>query len=212
MPLKYETLVVGPFQENCFLIWDDETLKGVFIDPGDEAERLVRTARSLNLEIEGIYNTHAHLDHAGAVAEVKEMLGIPFALHPEERPLLDHMSQQAQMFGLPPVEAPSVDQELHHGDKLVLAGHEASVLHTPGHSPGGVCFSFDGVVVVGDTLFAGSIGRTDLPGGSYEQLIDSIKKHLLVLDDNTVVLNGHGPSTSIGVEREYNPFLTGRFR
>ena len=121
------------------------------------------------------------------------------------------MSQQAQMFGLPPIEPPSVDQELEHGDKLVLAGHEATVLHTPGHSPGGVCFSFDGVVVVGDTLFAGSIGRTDLPGGSYQQLIDAIKQHLLVLDDETIVLNGHGPPTKIGVEREYNPFLTGRF-
>ncbi len=211
MPLKYETIVNGPFQENCFLVWDDESLKGILVDPGDEAERLVQTAQFLNVEIEGIYNTHAHIDHAGAVAKLKEMLNIPFALHPEDKPLLERMSQQAQMFGLPPIESPSVDIDLSPGEKLTLAGHECTVLHTPGHSPGGVCFSFKEIVLVGDTLFSGSIGRTDLPGGSYEQLIDSIKTQLLVLDDDVRVLNGHGPATSIGVERQHNPFLTGQY-
>ena len=211
MSLNYEMIVNGPFQENCFLIYDDETKKAVLIDPGDEPERLVRTASFQNLEIEGIYNTHAHIDHTGAVAKLKEMLGVPFALHKGDIPLLAGMPRQAQMFGLPPMEVPTVDQELQDGDKLVLAGHEATVIHTPGHSPGGVCFLFDGFVVVGDTLFSGSIGRSDLPGGSLEQLLGSIKERLLVLDDNLKVLCGHGPATSIGVERKHNPFLNGQF-
>jgi hydroxyacylglutathione hydrolase len=211
MSLKFETIVNGPFQENCFLIWDDETKKGAFVDPGDEAERLVRTARFLNVEVEGIYNTHAHIDHTAAVAKVKKMLGIPFALHPDDKFLLEGLPAQARMFGLQDVETPEVDQELFHGQKLVIAGHQAEVLHTPGHTPGGICFLFTGTVVVGDTLFAGSIGRTDLPGGSMEQLINSIKEQLFALDDDMRVLSGHGPATSIGVERKYNPFLNGQF-
>ncbi|MCP4603852.1 MAG: MBL fold metallo-hydrolase [Proteobacteria bacterium] len=207
MTLKYEMIVTGPFQENCYLIWDDETLKGVFIDPGDEAKRLVQTAKFLNIEVEGIYNTHCHVDHAGAVAEIKKLLTVPFAIHPEERPLLEGLPHQARMFGLGEIEAPVSDKEFAHGDKLILAGHEATVIHTPGHSPGGVCFLFEDFIVVGDTLFSGSIGRTDLPGGSLEQLLSSIKEKLLVLDDDLKVLCGHGPMTTIGTERQYNPFL-----
>lgn len=211
MTLKYDMIVNGPFQENCFLVWDDETKKGVFFDPGDEAERLVKAASFLNIEIEGIYNTHAHIDHAGAVAKIKEMLGVPFALHPDDAPLLDRMSQQAQMFGLGPIQVPTVDKELFHDDELVIAGHSVKVIHTPGHTPGGVCFLFHDFVVVGDTLFAGSIGRTDLPGGSMPQLMDSIRNHLMTLDDHLKVLSGHGPATSIGAERKYNPFINGQF-
>ena len=210
MTVKFETIMNGPFQENCFLIWNDDTKKGIFIDPGDEPEKLMRSASFLNIEIEGIYNTHAHIDHAGAVAAIKKKLGVPFALHPEDRPLLDRMPQQAQMFGLPPMEVPTVDTELSHGDKLAILDTEITVLHTPGHSPGGVCFLFDDFVFVGDTLFSGSIGRTDLPGGSYEQILDSIRTHLLVLDDNLKVLTGHGPATTIAMERKFNPFLNGQ--
>ena len=210
MTLKVETIVNGPFQENCFLVWNDENKTGIFIDPGDEAERLVRTAKFLNVAIEGIYNTHGHIDHAGAVAEVKKSLGVPFAIHPEDRFLLDNIPSQARMFGLPPLDAPEVDKDLADGEKLAIAGQEAEVIHTPGHTPGGVCFAFDGSVFVGDTLFAGSIGRTDLPGGSYEQIIKSIKERLLILDDDTKVYCGHGPNTTKGVERSHNPFLTGK--
>jgi hydroxyacylglutathione hydrolase len=209
MPLKYEMIVNGPFQENCFLVWNDETKKGILIDPGDEPDRLIRTASVQNIEIEAIYNTHAHIDHAGAVAAIQKQLGIPFALHSDDRPLLDGMPQQAAMFGLKPMEIPTVEIELKGGQKLDILGSQMSVLHTPGHSPGGVCFLFDDFVCAGDTLFAGSIGRTDLPGGSLEQLLDSIRTHLFVLDDDVRVLCGHGPATSIGVEKKYNPFLNG---
>ncbi len=210
MTLKFETIVNGPFQENCYLIWDDESKKGIFVDPGDEAERLVRTAKFLEVEIEGIYNTHCHIDHAGAVTKIKEMLDVPFAIHPEDEFLLQGLPAQAQMFGLGAIEAPVPDKMLADGEKLTLAGHEATVIHTPGHSPGGVCFLFNDFVVVGDTLFAGSIGRTDLPGGSMPQLLDAIKKKLFVLDDDLRVLCGHGPATSIGVEKKHNPFLNGQ--
>ena len=211
MTFKYETIVNGPFQENCYLIFDDELKKGVFIDPGAEPERLIRTASFLGIQVEAIYNTHGHIDHAGAVAAIKQKLEIPFALHPADRFLLDSIPAQAKMFGLGAVGIPTVDRELVDGEKIEIAGHSATVVHTPGHTPGGVCFLFDAFAVVGDTLFAGSIGRTDLPGGSYEQLISAIKERLLVLDDNLRVLSGHGPATAIGVERRYNPFLTGRF-
>lgn len=210
MAVKYETIVNGPFQENCFLVWNDKSQKGIFIDPGDEPAKLMRSASFLNIEIEGIYNTHAHIDHAGGVAAIQKKLGVPFALHPEDKPLLDRMPQQAQMFGLPPMEVPKVDKKLRHGQKLAILDTEVTVLHTPGHSPGGVCFLFDEFVFVGDTLFSGSIGRTDLPGGSYQQLLDSIRTHLFVLDGNLKVLTGHGPATSIAVEKKYNPFLNGQ--
>ena len=206
MTLKYETIVNGPIQENCFLVWDTETHEGAFIDPGDEAERLMRTASFLNIEVKGIYNTHGHVDHVGAVAAIKEALGIPFALHPADKFLLRRLPDQARMFGVDTGGVPTVDIELAHDGEMVVGGHKARVIHTPGHTPGGVCFAFDDVVFVG----AGSIGRTDLPGGSLEVLIGSIKERLLCLDDGLKVLSGHGPPTSIGLERAHNPFLTGR--
>lgn len=210
MTLKFETIVNGPFQENCFLVWDDQTKKGALVDPGDEPERLVRTAQFLNVELEGIFNTHGHIDHAGGVAKIQEMLQIPFAIHPDDEFLLSNLPNQAKMFGLGPMSAPKIDRTLADNEELVIAGHQAKVVHTPGHTPGGVCFVFEDTVLVGDTLFAGSIGRTDLPGGSFEQLINSIKTRLLVLDENLRVLSGHGPATTIGVERQHNPFLTGK--
>jgi hydroxyacylglutathione hydrolase len=210
MTLKFETIVNGPFQENCYLVWDDQAKTGIFVDPGDEAERIIRSAEFLKVKVEGIYNTHGHLDHAGAVDEVIDALGVPFALHPDDEFLLKNMPNQAAMFGLPGMRVPAVDVRLAAGDRYAVGEHEFSVLHTPGHTPGGVCFLFDGVVLVGDTLFAGSIGRTDLPGGSHRQLIQSIQDRLLPLDDEVRVLCGHGPSTTIGAERKYNPFLTGQ--
>jgi hydroxyacylglutathione hydrolase len=207
MALKVETLVNGPFQENCYLLYDDGSKTGAFFDPGCEAERLLRTASFLGITIEAIFNTHGHIDHAGAVVEMVEATGVPFALHPDDRFLLEAMPGQAQMFGLPPVRVPKVDRDLAAGDEIEVGGHRARVIHTPGHTPGGVCFLFDDFVIVGDTLFEGSVGRTDLPGGSTEQLLLSIRDGLLVLDDDIRVLCGHGPATSIGEERRYNPFL-----
>jgi glyoxylase-like metal-dependent hydrolase (beta-lactamase superfamily II) len=211
MTLKSQTIVNGPFQENCFLVWDDDVKKGIFIDPGAEPEKLMRTASFINVEIEGIYNTHAHIDHTGGVALIQNTLGIPFALHSADLFMLDGLPNQARMFGLPPMEAPTVNRELAEGDTVQVGEYTGKVLYTPGHTPGGVSFLFDDVVFVGDTLFSGSIGRTDLPGGSMEQLMSSIQEKLLVLDDDVKVMCGHGPSTTIGVERAHNPFLNGRF-
>jgi glyoxylase-like metal-dependent hydrolase (beta-lactamase superfamily II) len=211
MPLKIEPIVNGPFQENCFLVWDEQKKTGIIVDPGDEAARIARTASFLELEVTGIFNTHGHLDHAGGVAELKRELEIPFALHPADAFMLETMPDQARMFGLPPMEVPTVDRELAADDTFQVGDHEGKVLHTPGHTPGGVCFLFaeEQIVVVGDTLFAGSIGRTDLPGGSFQQLMESIKTQLMTLDDSFEVLCGHGPPTTIGTERKYNPFVTG---
>lgn len=211
MSLKYETIVNGPFQENCYLVWDDDTQKGIFVDPGDEAERLIQFAKSLGVEVEAIYNTHGHIDHAGAVDRIKKALDIPFAIHPADQFLLDTLPDQARMFGVTSGAVPTIDIELAHGDTLTVGGHRAEVIHTPGHTPGGVCFAFDEIILVGDTLFAGSIGRTDLPGGSLEQLMHAIHERLMPLSDDLKVLSGHGPSSTIGAERAHNPFLNGRF-
>jgi glyoxylase-like metal-dependent hydrolase (beta-lactamase superfamily II) len=212
MSLKLETIVNGPFQENCFMVWDDQAKTGIFIDPGDEPKRIARAATFLDLKIDGIYNTHGHLDHAGGVAALKQELEVPFALHPEDAFMLESMPDQARMFGLPPMEVPTVDRELGDGDTFAVGAYEAKVLHTPGHTPGGVCFLFESekIVIVGDTLFAGSIGRTDLPGGSFKQIMESIHTRLMTLDDDIEVLCGHGPPSTIGTERRYNPFVTGQ--
>jgi len=212
MTLKIETIVNGPFQENCYLAWEEETNAAICIDPGDEAARIVRKARFLSLDVKGVYATHGHIDHAGAVAAVCEALAIPFAIHPADAFLLEGLPNQARMFGLPPMPIPRIDRELADGDTVEFGGIRGEVLCTPGHSPGGVCFRFDEVVFVGDTLFAGSIGRTDLPGGSARQLITSIKERLLVLPDELRALSGHGPATSIGYEKRNNPFLDGRWQ
>ncbi len=210
MSLKYEVIVNGPFQENCYLVWDDVSKQAIFIDPGAEPDRLVEAALSLGLKVVGIFNTHGHIDHAGGVVEIQKRFEVPFAMHPDDALLLDSMPEQAALFGLPRMEIPTVDRRLSDGDAVEVGEHRGKVIHTPGHSPGGVCFAFDDFVVVGDTLFAGSIGRTDLPGGSYETLIDSIKSKLLVLGPDLAALPGHGPATTIGLEKERNPFLGDR--
>jgi hydroxyacylglutathione hydrolase len=212
MTLKIETIVNGPFQENCYLAWEEETKAAILIDPGDEAARLVRTARFLGVDVKGVYATHGHIDHAGAAAAVCEALSAPFAIHPADGFLLDGLPDQARMFGLPPIVAPRVDRELADGDAIEFGGLRGEVICTPGHTPGGVCFRFGDVVFVGDTLFAGSVGRTDLPGGSTRQLLASIRDRLLVLPDDLRAFSGHGPATSIGYERHNNPFLDGRWQ
>jgi len=212
MPLKFETIANGPFQENCYLVWEEETKQGIFVDPGDEAQRLIRTARFLGVDVKAVYNTHGHIDHAGAAAAVCEAFGVKFAMHPADAFLLEALPEQARMFGIPPMAVPRVDLELKDGDTLAVGGVAGDVIHTPGHTPGGVCFRFGDVILVGDTLFAGSIGRTDLPGGSTRQLLTSIRDRLLTLPGDTRALSGHGPATSIGIEKEHNPFLNGRWQ
>ena len=207
--LLVETIVNGPFMENCYLVADAESKQALLIDPGDEDERILEAIRTLGLTPKEIVCTHAHIDHAGAVAPLRRILGVPFALHGAERPWLERMPSQAAVFGLDPREVPEVDRELAPGERIVLGEREAKVLFTPGHSAGGCCLHFasDGVVFVGDTLFQGSIGRSDLPGGSLRTLLRSIREELFTLPDATVVFSGHGPATTIGEERRTNPFL-----
>ena len=205
--LVVETITNGPFMENCFLISHQGS--GILVDPGDEEQTILARVRELELELTEIVCTHAHIDHAGAVAPLKRVLGVPFSCHADELPALKHMPNQAALFGLGSREVPEIDRQLAAGDAVQVGQLQGKVLHTPGHSAGGICLLFaeQKVVLVGDTLFAGSVGRTDLPGGSTQTLLDSINEQLLTLDDDVVVHCGHGPATTIGAERRGNPFL-----
>jgi len=207
--LKVETIVNGPIMGNCYLVGDGQSGKAWLIDPGDDEELILERVRAARLDVQLILCTHAHIDHAGAVAPLKRRLGVPFAIHPAEKDALSHLPRQAMMFGLPTVDIPEADRELSPGEVLELGQLQAKVLFTPGHSAGGCCFHFAAqrVVFVGDSLFAGSIGRTDLPGGSLPKLLAAIRDQLLCLDDDVLVYCGHGPATTIGAERADNPFL-----
>jgi glyoxylase-like metal-dependent hydrolase (beta-lactamase superfamily II) len=209
MTLKIETITNGAFVENAFVIIDQEAKKAVIVDPGDEPTRIAGIPRFQGLEVTEIVCTHAHIDHAGAVAEVKRLTKAPFAIHRAEGPVLDQLTTQASFFGLGKVEAPTVDRWLEEGDEILVGAHRARVIHTPGHTPGGCCLFFEEarILLAGDTLFQGSIGRTDLPGGSFEQIISSIKEKLFILGDDVNVYCGHGPKTNIGLEKKFNPFV-----
>lgn len=209
MSLRIETIPNGPFIENAFILWDETTKKAVIIDPGFEAKRIAKAAQVLALEVTEIVSTHAHIDHIGAVAEMKKLVDAPFALHKDEEEAIKHLAMQARMFGLNDVEAPEVDRWIEEGDIIKVGEIEGKIIHTPGHSPGGCCLFFeeDKILIAGDTLFQSSIGRSDLPGGSHEVLIASIKDKLLPLGDDVIVYCGHGPKTNIGIEKKYNPFI-----
>lgn len=202
-----ESFVVGPFQENCHFIRRADRPETVIIDPGDEAAKLLHHLERQSLRPVAILNTHAHLDHIGAVEPLQQRFGIPFHLHPADLPTLQSAPESARMFGVPVPAVPQVDAELAHGQIVDAAGLAFAVRHTPGHTPGHVCFLVEDVVFSGDLLFMGSVGRTDLPGGNTVLLFASIEKELLTLDDATRVLSGHGPATTIGRERRHNPFL-----
>lgn len=209
MQVFYET--VGLFAENSYFVADMDSREAIAIDPGDEAPRLLEVIERHQLNVRYILNTHAHIDHVCAVQAIKKATGAPFYLHEAELPLLESLPMQAAMFGLTAPVVPEVDEHLVAGDVFTL-GDDAirvEVFDTPGHSPGSVSFRIGDVLVVGDTLFAGSIGRTDLPGGDYDTLMRSIRDGLLSHPDDAVVYPGHGPETTIGAERGSNPFLIG---
>jgi hydroxyacylglutathione hydrolase len=206
--VKHETLVTGAFQVNCYILWDESTGDGIVVDPGGDEDRIVAAIQKNKVKVVGIYNTHAHFDHIGAVQALKTRLNVPFALHRGDAQLVAEANTQGQMFGMHiPMEAPDVEQWLEDGMKITFGNVTGEVLHTPGHTRGGVCFLFADNLFVGDTLFAGSVGRSDLPGGDGRQLIESIQKRLMPLPDSVKVFPGHGPSTSIGQERQFNPFI-----
>lgn len=206
-PLTVEVFSGGPFAENCFLAYASG--EALVIDPGHSASTIAERISALGLEPVAIANTHAHIDHVAAAAELAAALSVPFWLHEAELPVLQSVPLQARMFGLQSCETPEVARALEHDDTLTLGGLELRVLHTPGHTPGGCCFYQPDakVTFVGDTLFAGSVGRSDLPGGDHDTLIASIKRCLLTLPDEITAYAGHGPQTTLGDERRRNPFL-----
>jgi glyoxylase-like metal-dependent hydrolase (beta-lactamase superfamily II) len=213
--LFLEVFPVGPIQANCVLLGDADAGELVVLDPGEEAELIVDRIGAAGLKPTAILHTHGHLDHVGGTADLVHLLGggLPIGLHPDEVELYRNAPIQARMFGLEVEAPPEPDLMLRHGDTVSVGGLDLEVRHTPGHSPGGVCFIAtsvaDPVAIVGDVLFAGSIGRTDLMGGSFQVLERSIREQLYTLPDATRVVCGHGPDTTIGRERESNPFVSG---
>jgi glyoxylase-like metal-dependent hydrolase (beta-lactamase superfamily II) len=207
-----ESFTVGPLACNCTLLGDQETGEAIVIDPGDEVGRIHRRLTELGLKLKQILITHAHIDHVGGALRLKRLTGAPILLNENDLPLLQMMSMQAAWLGIATPETAPPDEGLSDGQFVGLEHYPAQVLHTPGHTQGSVCLHFAPLklLVAGDTLFAGSIGRTDLPGGDSEQIIDSIESRLLTLADETRVIPGHGLNTTIGVERRSNPFLLGQ--
>jgi hydroxyacylglutathione hydrolase len=204
-----ETFPVGPLQCNCTLLGDEDAGEAIVIDPGDEVGRIHRRLTELGLKLKQILVTHAHIDHVGGAVKLKKLTGAPILLNENDLPLLKMMKEQAGWVGVPTPEIAPPDGNLVDGLVVGLDRYPAEVIHTPGHTQGSVCLLFSPLklLVAGDTLFAGSIGRTDLPGGDPQQIIESIETRLLGLPDETRVLPGHGPVTTIGVERNHNPFL-----
>lgn len=208
-----KTLEVGAFASNCYIAGSEKTREGMIIDPGADAPDILRTVKDNGLKIKLIALTHAHIDHITALREVQEKLAAPLAMHEKEYKSMNAMKKVADSFvsmmGLK-VEMPSNPERLlQDGDIIEIGDLKFTVLHTPGHSPGGICLLGHGMVFTGDTLFNYGIGRTDFPGCSYKEEMDSIFNRLMVLPDETVVLPGHGPSSTIGRERRGNPFITG---
>lgn len=202
-------LTNGTFAENTYLVADADTKDVVVVDPGEEAELFLRRIDTEGWTPRAVWLTHAHIDHVAGVARVVAATGAPVYLHPADRSLYDTVAQQGQWFGLRIENPPPPDHALAEGDTLYVGDVAFDVVHVPGHSPGHVAFLTEGIAIVGDVLFAGSVGRVDLPGGDGATLLDSIQRHLMTLPDATAVYPGHGGVTTIGAERTNNPFVTG---
>ena len=205
--LKYKLVVVGPLETNCYLAYCDETLECGVIDPGAEPERIFPAIVECGLKPVIILNTHGHIDHIGANRDIKEKFGIPLCIHALDSPLLEKTQQFELSLFLGAQESPPADRLLKDGESVDFGRCRLEVIHTPGHSRGSVGFFGENILFSGDTLFNGGVGRTDLPGGSTRDLEVSIRERILTLPSGTVVLPGHGPWTTIGEERESNPFL-----
>ena len=202
-----KTLPVGPIMANCFIVGCQETMQAAIIDPGDEAEKILQSVNDSNLEVKTIINTHGHFDHVSANKGIHAATNAPILIHALDAPMLEHISASAANWGLSAENSPVPERTLNDGDTIVFGRITLKVLHTPGHTPGGVSLFAEGHVFVGDTLFAGSIGRTDFPGGDFATLKSSIQDKLFTLGDDVRVYTGHGPETTIGHEKQHNPFV-----
>src|SRR5215467_14298855 len=205
----HEILPVGPLQCNCSIVGDESTRVAMVIDPGDDIDDVLELVRKHYLQVKQIVVTHAHIDHVGGAMKLRAATGAPILLNQDDYALLKMLDVQASWLQMAPPGTVEIDHSLGQSDRIQVGSHTADVLHTPGHTEGSICLYFpaENKLIAGDTLFAGSIGRTDLPGGSFEKIIDSLHGKLLELPDQTVVVPGHGPLTTIGEERESNPFL-----
>ena len=207
--LIVETLPVGHLKCNCTILGDPVSRKAIVVDPGGEAERLIERLLELDLQVERIIHTHAHLDHFLASGKLKEVTGAKLALHRDDLFLWDMLEDQCRIFGIPFEKPPPPDQWLEHEEEIEVKFVKCKALHTPGHTPGSMCFLFEKqkLLIAGDTLFQGSIGRTDLWGGDYQKIEESIREKLYTLDEDISVITGHGVSTSIGEEMRSNSFV-----
>jgi glyoxylase-like metal-dependent hydrolase (beta-lactamase superfamily II) len=202
-----KTLAVGPIQANCFILGCEDTLEAVVIDPGEEGDRILQAAADSNLVVKYIINTHGHMDHVSANKRIHDVTGAPIFIHSLDAPMLDQVADSAAAWGINAENSPAPERELQDGDKITFGKITLTVIHTPGHTRGGISLHAGEDVFVGDTLFAGSIGRTDFPGGSFETIKESIQQKLFKLGDNVRVHTGHGPATTIGQEKRHNPFV-----
>lgn len=200
-------LVVGPLMANCFIFGCQKTKEAVVIDPGGDAGRIKMMLDDLELQIKYIVNTHGHFDHVSGNGQLKEATGVDILIHPLDAPMLERLSSNAAIFGVSVDNSPPCDRTIEEGETISFGEFKLEVIHTPGHTPGGISLFTDGIVFVGDTLFAGSIGRTDFPGGDFDTLISSIQNKLFKMNDDVRVFTGHGPETTIGREKRYNPFV-----
>jgi hydroxyacylglutathione hydrolase len=211
--VRIDLRTVGVFEENCYLLTDDQTNRAVLIDPGDEGDRIIEMVTAAGVTLDAIWLTHAHIDHIGAVAAVKRRFDVPVHLHPLDLPYYTRLSARAaEMYGIDFEQPDGPDAELADGQEIACGTLRFQVMHVPGHAPGLVAFTGDGVSFGGDLLFAGSIGRTDLPLGNPSDMTSSLARYMGTLADDVVVYPGHGPAASIGVEKRTNPFVLGLAR
>jgi len=206
--LILKTLIVGPIQSNCYIIGCERTREAAVIDPGGDADRILITLAKDRLRCVYIINTHGHFDHSADNKRLKEVTGAQLLIHHADAPMILHQSMNRGMWGIHVDNSPPPDRYLTEGDVITFGDISLKVLNTPGHSPGGISLVTDKIVFVGDTLFAGSIGRTDFPGGDHEGLLRNVRKKIFTLGDDVVVYPGHGPKTTVGRERKTNPFFT----
>jgi len=205
--LQVEPLIVGPLMSNCYIVWDEKVKQGAIIDPGDDADNILKVVKELGVEIKYILATHGHFDHVGGVASLRQNLNAEFLAHEKDFFFIEDGKNAANRWNVDIEQPPKPDRFIEDGEKIKVGGFELEVLHTPGHSPGGISFLNDRMVFCGDTLFQGNIGRTDFRQGSFEELANSIKTKLYTLPDDTICYTGHGPVTTIGDEKRFNAFV-----